>query len=149
MTSQYTLNKGDKAYVPNGSYLKVCTYHKNIGAFYVSYNYAMRKAYDLAGEAMLTIGKILTEVQDENIVFIRQSVMAKDFGISRVTFARHFNRARELGLIEPDPREGNAQRNIHLWRICPFLVWHGTREELNKYIAALPEDHVWLTNWKG
>jgi hypothetical protein len=115
----------------------------------MSYRYATRRAYDTAGEAMMTIGRLLTEVKNENQVFIRQSVMAKEFGISRFTFIRHLNRARELGIIEPDPREGDAQRNIHLWRICPFLIWVGDRTSLNAYLASLPKDHVWLTEWQG
>lgn len=109
----------------------------------------MRKAYDLAGEAMLTIGRLLTEVKNENQIFIKQSVMAKNFGISRVTLIRHINKAKEIGLIEPDSQEGGATHNIHMWRICPFLVWKGDRASLNSYLAGLPEDHVWLTKWQG
>lgn len=115
----------------------------------MSYNYAFRKAIDSLGEAFITVAKLLAEVKIENQIFIRQSVMAKDFDISRVTFIRHLNRAREIGLIEPDPKEGDAQHNIHLWRICPFLVWRGERAALDRYLATLPKDHIWLTEWKG
>lgn len=120
-----------------------------LGYFFMTYQYALRKAYDLAGEAMLTIGRLCTEVRSENQLFISQSKMAKDFGVSRVTFIRHLNKARELGLIEPDPQEGDAIRNIHLWRICPFLVWRGDRSSLTAYLASLPKDHVWLTDWQS
>lgn len=149
MSTRYALTQGDKALVPNNCYIQVHRRYQNLGLFYMSYAYASRRAFDLAGEAMLTIGRLLTEVKDENQIFIRQSVMAKEFGISRVTFIRHFNRARELGIIEPDPKEGGAQRNIHLWRICPFLVWKGDRASLNAYLESLPKDHVWLTEWQG
>ena len=147
MASRYTLDLGDKVHVPNNSYIQIQRQYKNLGRFFMTYDYALRKAYDEAGEAMMTIGRLLTEVKIENQVFIRQSVLAKDFGVSRVTFIRHLNKARELGIIEPDPREGNAKHNIHLWRICPFLVWKGDRHSLNTYLGKLPKNHIWLTKW--
>jgi len=113
----------------------------------MQYDFASRKAFDELGEAMLTIGKLLTKVKTENQVLIRQSAMAEDFGISRVTLIRHLNRAKELGVLEPDPEEGNALRNIRVWRICPFLVWKGDRASLTRYLATLPPNHVWLTDW--
>lgn len=122
--------------------------HTNLGKFHMSYNYTLRKAIDLSGEAFITIAKLITEVENENQIFIKQSVMAKQFGISRFTFMRHLNRAKELGLIEPDPKEGDSTQAIHLWRICPFLVWKGDRNALDRYIATLPKDHAWLTKWK-
>lgn len=149
LSSQYALLQGDKAHVPTDCYIQVQRRYQNLGQFHMSYDYALRKAYDTAGEAMMTIGRLLTEVKTENQVFIRQSVMARDFGISRVTLIRHLNRAKELGILEPDPKEGGAQHNIHLWRICPFLVWKGDRASLNAYLASLPKDHVWLTEWQG
>ncbi len=115
----------------------------------MTYQYALRKAFDQAGEAMLTIGKMLTEVTVENQLFINQSVMARNFGVSRVTFIRHLNKAKKLGLIEPDPKEGGASQNIHLWRICPFLVWRGDRASLTAYLDTLPKDHVWFTEWQA
>ena len=144
-----TVKQGDRIHVSEGCYLQAQRRYENIGSFHMSYDYALRKAYDLAGEAMLTIGRLFTEVKSENQIFIRQSVMAKNFGISRATFIRHINRAKELGLLEPDPNEGGATHNIHLWRICPFLVWKGDRTSLNTYLASLPRDHVWLTTWQG
>lgn len=147
MDKYHSLEAGDRAYVPNNCYVSIQRRHSNLGAFSMHYDYAVRKAYDELGEAMLTIGKLLTKVKVENQVHIRQSVMARDFGISRVTFIRHFNKAKELGLVEPDPEEEGALRDIRVWRICPFLVWKGDRNSLTKYLAALPHDHVWLTVW--
>lgn len=149
MSSRYTLSQGDKAHVSSGCFIKVQRHYEKLGEFHMSYNYAFRKAIDSLGEAFITVAKLLAEVKIENQIFIRQSVMAKDFDISRVTFIRHLNRAREIGLIEPDPKEGDAQHNIHLWRICPFLVWRGERAALDRYLATLPKDHIWLTEWKG
>lgn len=147
MDKYHSLEAGDRAYVPNNCYVSIQRRHSNLGAFSMHYDYALRKVADELGEAALTIVKLLTKVKVENQVYIRQSALARDFGISRVTLIRHLNKAKELGIIEPDPEEGGAIHNIHVWRICPFLTWKGDRNSLNKYLAALPPNHVWLTEW--
>ena len=119
----------------------------NIRSCFLSYDYAMRKAYDELGEAMLTIGKLLTKVNTGNQIYFRKNVIATEFNITKATLYRHFNKAKELGLVEPDPEEEGALRDIRVWRICPFLVWKGDCNSLTKYLAALPHNHVWLTVW--
>ena len=99
MSSRYAVKQGDKLHVSDGCFLQAQVKHTNLGKFHMSYNYTLRKAIDLSGEAFITIAKLITEVENENQIFIKQSVMAKQFGISRFTFMRHLNRAKELGLI--------------------------------------------------
>jgi DNA-binding transcriptional ArsR family regulator len=117
------------------------------GRCFLSSPYALRKAYDEAGEAMLTLGRVMTMVREENRVTFRATDLAREFNSSRGTIVRHLGKCRELGLIEPDPSEAHRKTNIVYWRICPFLVWKGTGESLRNYLARLPSGHPWLTTW--
>lgn len=148
-TVHHALSLGDKAFIPDDCFVQVKKRHNFMGHFHMSYDFALAKAVTETGEALPTLIRLFTYVKSENQVFVKQSAMAKEFGISRLTFIRHFNRLKELNIVKPDPREGDAIRNIHLWRICPFLIWKGDRAELNAYLNSLPENHPWLMEWKA
>jgi hypothetical protein len=108
------------------------------------YNYALRKAFADLAEAMQTIGPLITMVKSENQVIFRPAALAEELGVSKATVERHVNKARQLGLIEPDSIEHGITQGFRVWRLCPFLAWQGTGDSLRTYLQTLPADHPWV-----
>jgi DNA-binding transcriptional ArsR family regulator len=135
---------GDYATIEQGHKIKVQKTLSRLGAFGMHYNYAIDQACQRTAEAFTTVGRLMARVEKENQLFFRPSALANELGMSRMTLERHLIKIKEANLLVPDDREKDMKRGIHLWRICPFLMWRGTPEALRDYISDLPPDHVFF-----
>lgn len=111
------------------------------GRFFMIFADTLQQLLLQGEEASRTVLYMASKVKDENQVYVRQSELVKEMGVVRATVERHLLKAKELGLLVPDPREAGLSRGVRLWRLCPYLVWVGDREAQERYLAKLPKDH--------
>lgn len=96
------------------------------------------------GEVTSTFNELLSRMDKPNVVYIRAALLVKTLGKSRSTIERHLAKIKELHIIRPDPIEEDYKIGQLCWRLCPFIAWRGTNDELKKYIEALPENDPWF-----
>jgi hypothetical protein len=109
------------------------------------YKIAEARAAKEAYEALPTLSMLRANVERENLVRMRGTLIAQSLGVSNATIDRHISKLRSLHLIEPDAAEGDKKIGIFNWRVCPYLAWRGNTNELDTYIKKLPEGHPWRT----
>jgi DNA-binding transcriptional ArsR family regulator len=107
--------------------------------FKIAESRAAREAYD----ALPTLNMLRANVERDNLVRMRSTMVAKNLRVSQATVDRHISKLRKLGIIEPDQAEGDKKIGIFNWRICPFLVWKGCTDTMRDYLETLPEEHSW------
>lgn len=145
MAQHTPLSDGDSISHAPGAKLKVCNKAPNLGEFLLMYKIAEARAAREAYEAMPTLGMLRANVERDNLVRLRSSLLAKMLGVSQATVDRHINKLRLLHIIEPDAAEGDKKIGIFNWRICPYLSWRGNTTDMQAYLDALPEQHPWKT----
>ena len=149
MAIHYSIKENESFSVPIDCIAKVIRKTKYMGNFTAVYHYAQRKARKTLNEAMNTFVWLETLVEDGNKIIFHPNKLAEELELTRSTVYNHLAKIQEAGLIVPDSREEFKTRGVVVWRICPFLVWRGERAALDRYLATLPKDHIWLTEWKG
>jgi hypothetical protein len=108
--------------------------------FHTALSRAAKEAY----EAMPTLSILIANVENENLVRIRTTQIAKKLNVALATVERHMKKLKELKIIEPDSAEGDKKRGVFNWRICPFLGWYGDTKKIDSYLSKLPSGHPWL-----
>jgi hypothetical protein len=143
---QFTpLSDGDSVSHAPGSKLRVCSKSPNLGEFLLMYKIAEARAAKEAYEALPTLSMLRANVERENLVRMRGTMIAKALGVSNATIDRHISKLRALNLIEPDAAEGDKKIGVFNWRVCPYLAWRGNTTDMQAYLEKLPEGHPWRT----
>ena len=141
MSTHTHLNDGDTATVDRKSKIKIQAALTRLGQFNMIHSYAQEKVAVEAPHATTTLLRLLARVELENQLYFSATQFSRLLNIPRSTLESHFNQLRELGVIVPDPKQEDRARGIVLWRVCPFLVWVGTGDNMRKYLKTLPPDH--------
>lgn len=141
MPTHLTPEPEDTIAIPTDCILKVLKRSKFMGTFKAVYDYAQRKARLELKEAMNTYVWLETLPENENLIIINASNLARTLGLSKATIHNHLNRILEAGLMEPDEREAFKIIGISAYRLCPFCSWRGTGDAMGKYISKLPSNH--------
>lgn len=102
----------------------------------------LERATVLAQEASPTLNMILASVEFENLARVRPTLVAEKLGSSLPTVNRHFAKLRKLRLIEPDEVDKNRKQGVSNWRVHPLLAWASEAGKRERYLASLPEDHI-------
>lgn len=98
-----------------------------------------------AREALPTLLILAANVERENLVRMRATLIAHIIGVSLATVYRQLKELQQAGIIEPDSAEGDRPRSVFNWRICPYLAWKGGTDTLAAYLKELPAGHKWRT----
>lgn len=109
------------------------------------YKIAEARAAKEAYEALPTLSMLRANVERENLVRMRGTMIAKALGVSNATIDRHISKLRTLNLIEPDAAEGDKKIGVFNWRVCPYLAWRGNTTDMQAYLEKLPKGHPWQT----
>lgn len=144
MPNHTHLANGDSVSLATGDKLFAKTRGPYIGAFFLMFHAALGKAAKEAYEAMPTLSTLIANVEQGNLVRLRSITIAHKLGVTLTTVERHIKKLRSLGIIEPDSAEGDKQRGVFNWRICPFLGWSGGTDKLHAYLKTLPPEHPWF-----
>lgn len=131
---------GDSFSIAPGHKATVSRRLQYLGKFLMIYAHALAKASGQLNEGTSILTHIISKVERQNQVFFRINKLAEDLNTSRNRISRHLIKMRNLGIIEPDPEDATAS-HVTLWRVCPFLVWVGTGDDLRKYLKTLPKTH--------
>lgn len=134
---------GDSISVSPGHRLYAKVKGPNLGDFNFMYHNAILRATKEAYEALPTLNVLLANIERENLVRIRNRIIAKTLNVSEVTVDRHIKKLRQCQIIIPDAAELDRTRAVFNWRVCPFLGWRGKTEALDAYLKSLPDNHVW------
>lgn len=128
---------GEKLYAKaKGTYL---------GSFKLMFKEATVRVVKDAKEALPTLLILAANVERENLVRMRATLIAHTIGVSLATVYRQLKELQQAGIIEPDSAEGDKPRSVFNWRVCPYLAWKGGTDTLAAYLKELPTGHKWRT----
>lgn len=116
-----------------------------LGKFTLMFSEAALQVVKEAKEALPTLMVLIANVERDNLVRMRATLIAHNIGVSLATVYRQLKELQQTGFIEPDPAEGDKPRAVFNWRICPYLAWKGSTESMLAYLKQLPGDHKWKT----
>lgn len=145
MSNHTELLKGDSISLSYGDKLVAKSKSSYIGDFKIMFKNAMLRATKEAYEATPTLNVLMANVERDNLVRLRHTRIAKALNVSTQTVERHLKKLRDLKLIEADEAEDGKVRAIFNWRICPYLAWKGSTDNMPAYINSLAADHPWRT----
>lgn len=144
-STHINISNGDSVSHGRNERLYVKRKGPSLGRFTLMFSEAAIRVVKEAKEALPTLMVLVGKVERENLARIRANYIANIIGVSLATVYRQLKELQQAGIIEPDPAEGDKPRAVFNWRICPYVVWKGSTEEIPRYLKTLPPNHKWHT----